>query len=103
MRTLTEDERWLLLTIKNLEDKKSETPGNWPIHKNIWRGCYDVWFSEQDTIDAVEIPAARMKAAYESGLILSEEKTYKSQYNHKSYDFTVWHLTELGLKLLEKS
>lgn len=69
-------------------------PSRWPTHRNIWQGSYDVWFCEQDRIDAVEIPKAKMKAAEESGLIESELRTYNK------YEYTVWKLTERGKSLL---
>jgi hypothetical protein len=86
-----EDVQWLLLTIKNLW----ELPHRPPTHRNIWSGSYDVWSCEQDRIDAVEIPKARMKAAEDDGLIFSETRQ-KGKYKE-----IVWHLTDKGKQLLE--
>jgi len=91
-----DDVRWLLLTINNLNDSfaRHGTYSHLPIHKNIWRGSYDVWSCEQDKIGAVEIPKSRMKQAEEDGLIASEKKMFGK------YTVDVWHLTELGKKTL---
>ena len=79
---------WLLNRIKWLNDLNSYS--RLPTHRNIWSGSYDVWFCEQDRIDAVEIPKACMKKAVDDGLIESENKTLGK------YTFEVWKLTDKG-------
>jgi|SRR6516225_3359085 hypothetical protein len=88
----------LLNRIKCLEElwEQKQTYTHLPIHKNIWRGSYDVWSCEQDRIDATEIPKARMKEAAELGYI--ESRIIK----HGNYDYEVWALTESG-KVLNKT
>ena len=87
---------WMLLKIHHLEERAKTNPAWWPTHRNIWQGSYDVWYTEQDRIDSVEIPKARMQAALDDGLIKSEiKKIYK-------YDQVVYSLTELGKKTIEK-
>jgi len=85
-----EDTKWLLNRIQTLEEKNS--PGWWPTHRNIWMGCYDVWFCEQDRIDAINIPKARMEEAKAAGLIKTRGK----------FNIPVWALTDLGKKLLKE-
>lgn len=83
---------WLLERVKWLNNLDSDR--RLPTHRNIWQGSYDVWFCEQDRIDAVEIPKARMKKAIDEGLIESENKTLGK------YTFEIWKLTEKGKGLL---
>lgn len=89
---------WILNRIKTVEDrfKKSNNPGWWSTHRNIWQGCYDVWFDEQDKIDSIEIPNNRMKEAENLGLIVSQEKTYPNT----TYKTIIWEITESGEKML---
>ncbi len=96
--------RWILLRIQGLEKLNQERlahgindTARWATHRNIWQGCYDVWCGEQDRIDAVEIPKARMKAAEEAGLIKSEKKTWRK------WEFEVWSITDAGKAILEKT
>lgn len=92
-----DDIKWLLERIQSLSNKSNpDTPSHWPIHKNIWRGSYDVWSCDQDRIDAVEIPNARMREAEETGLIESKLVQWKK------WDFTVWSLTEKGEQVLSE-
>lgn len=84
---------WLLLQIHHLNEQFASHNNytNLPIHRNIWRGSYDVWETEQDRIDAVEIPKRRMQEAKDAGFIVSEKIMFGK------YEQEVWHLTELGL------
>jgi hypothetical protein len=92
MATSGDPEIWLLQRIDELQDKP-----NWPAtHKNIWQGSYDVWFSEQDRIDAYEIPKRRMASAVKQDLIQSSIKEVGK------YKFEVWSLTEKGKQLIGK-
>lgn len=85
--------KFILNRIKMLKERG---PNWFPTHRNIWQGSYDVWFNEQDQIDAVEIPKARMKEAEEGGYI-------KSEIVRGKYDMIVYSVTELGEKLLEEN
>lgn len=91
-----DDVRWLLLKINELNENFSKRKVYWnlPTHRNIWRGSYDVWLCEQDKIDAVEIPKARMRQAEKDCLIASEQMTFGK------YVYDVWRLTEHGKKTL---
>ena len=112
MKPLTEEEKWLIGKIKIMEEstKNLNSQGiiahaDWPIHKHIWRGNYDVWSCDQDRINAIEIPRARMKAAEEDGLITTKgplteaQKTFVAKYPHT----TIWSLTELGEQRLHNT
>lgn len=86
-----EDIKWLLERVRAYQndDRRPST------HRNIWAGSYDVWSCEQDRIDAVEIPKARMKEAQDRGLIESHIQT------KGKYQFEVWKLTPQGEVFLE--
>lgn len=86
-----EDTEWLLLKIEALN-----SPHRPATYQNIWGGSYDVWSCEQDRIDAIEIPRARMKAAQDEGLIES------SFVDRGRYKFTVWGLTPKGEERLKE-
>lgn len=95
---------WILYRIVDLEKRQQarlergkDDASLWATHRNIWQGSYDVWFSEQDKIDAVEIPKARMKACEDAGLIKSEVKHWKK------WDYVVWSLTDKGHAMLEEN
>jgi len=92
-----EGQKWLVYRIRWL-DEHSKKHNNWrrPTHKNIWQGSYDVWSCDQDRLDAVSIPKARMEEALENGLIREEEELISNKYKE-----IVYHLTETGIKLLE--
>lgn len=87
---MTENLEWLLDRIDTLEELHAKNPHRLPTHKAIWSGSYDVWMCEQDKIDSVEIPKARMKEAEDAGLIKSEEKQVGS------FSVILWSLTEDG-------
>jgi len=89
------DIRWILWRIQNLKEMNS--PNRLPTYRNIWQGCYDVWHCEQDRIDSVEIPKAKMKAAEEGGFIKSEI------VKMGKFDQVVYSLTELGEKTLREN
>ena len=73
---------------------------NFILYTNIWRGCYDVWETEQDKLDAVSIPLARLKECEELGLI-SKTNTKKTHCS-KEFNFEFYALTETGkIKLIE--
>lgn len=94
-----EDVKELLLNIKYLNERYNNGEKRKPTHHSIWAGSYDVWSCEQDRIDAIEIPKARMKEAEEAGFIKNEiiNTTYK---NGKTFAETLWSLTELGEQYL---
>lgn len=94
-------ERIKTLEVRNPNNPLDSTPSWWATHKNIWQGSYDVWFCEQDRIDAVDIPKAQMKIAEEEGLIESEMKTWQGY--SKEYKTEVWSVTERGEEFLNKS
>jgi hypothetical protein len=91
-----------LLRIKCLGDNFAKrTPqrpcwGSMPDRKNIWRGCYDVWFTEQDRIDAQTIPPRIMQELLDTNLI------YKTELKYGKYTHVLYYLTELGLDLLKQ-
>ncbi len=85
------DINWLLNRINNLQN----IPNRLPDHRTIWQGSYDVWHCEQDKIDAVEIPKARMKEAEDLGLI----KSYKHEWKLGKFE-VVWSLTESAKRFL---
>jgi hypothetical protein len=91
-----DDVKWLLNKILYLEEQKNAHPSNWPTHRRIWLGCYDVWMCEQDRIDAVEIPKMRMKEAEEAGFIKNEIRKIGK------FDSVVWTVTELGHDFLKE-
>ena len=68
-----------------------------PTHKNIWQGCYDVWETEQDRIDSVNIPKWRMEEAEKNGYIFSKTIPLGK------YEQVVWGLTEKGKRLYEEN
>jgi len=84
-----DDFKWLLHRIQSLESM----PNRPPTHSNIWQGSYDVWFCEQDRLDAVNIPRQRMKDAEDRGLIQS------SKMQKGKFEYSVWSLTDLGRSL----
>lgn len=86
MQLTSEDVYWMLKNISVLGDKADR--------KTIFRGCYDVWFCEQDRIDSVEIPKQRLAAARDQGLIEEVD-------TGKKYPAKIWRLTENGKKMLE--
>lgn len=92
MATSSDPEIWLLQRIDELQDNQKMPP----THKNIWQGSYDVWYSEQDRIDANVIPHARMLGAQKADLIQSGIKEVGK------YKFEVWSLTEKGKQLIGK-
>jgi hypothetical protein len=42
-----------------------------PTYKNIWRGCYDIWFCQQDRIDGQEMMKFQTEKAEKAGFIKS--------------------------------
>jgi len=76
---------WLLMCIKVLTNDGKRTT-----RKDIFRGCYDVWSSEQDMKDAVEIPNLRLAEAKEQGFI----KDFPDPKNDKWLPH--WKLTQAG-------
>jgi hypothetical protein len=90
---------WLLSRIKDLEAREAQSNKNWWLatHRNIWQGSYDVWFTEKDQIDAVEIPKARMQAALDAGIIKKENRMIGK------YEQVVYSLTDLGEATLNES
>jgi hypothetical protein len=79
---------WLLSRIDSLHNPLR--PKMKATHRNIWAGSYDVWFCEQDRIDAVEIPKRRMQEALDAGFIVGAEELLGK------YKATVYHLTDMG-------
>jgi hypothetical protein len=80
-----EDISWLLANIKVLNND-----GKRPTRRDIFRGCYDVWYCEQDMIDATEIPNRRLAEAKEQGLI----EDFPNPRNENWLPH--WKLTEAG-------
>lgn len=89
-----------LLRIKCLGDKFAKrTPqlpclGDMPNHKNIWRGCYDVWYTEQDKIDAQTMPRKIMQELLDEHLIYEKDFLYNGKIQ------TLYYVGELGLEAL---
>lgn len=88
----------ILSTIQALNElfSKYKTYSLLPIHKNIWRGSYDVWSCEQDMIDSVEIPKSFMKRLKDEELITSRSMIFCNR------EIEVWSLTETGEKLIKE-
>jgi len=91
-----------LFKIKCLGDKfDKRTPqlpcwGDMPNRKNIWRGCYDVWYTEQDKIDAQTIPPRIMHELLVENLIYEKDFLYNGKIQ------TLYYVGELGLDLLKQ-
>ena len=84
---------WLLKGIDIRTNLETGVIRDVPTRRNIFRGCYDVWYCKQDEIDAVEIPKARLAEAMSLGLICGVGETYGE---------TIYGLTEKGKEILEK-
>lgn len=69
-----------------------------PTYRNIWAGCYDVWYDEKDRIAQREIPRYRTQQMIEKGLIYKENIT--RVYGDKSFDFEIYMLTEKGKEVI---
>jgi len=83
----TEHVKWLLERIKyTIEERK------WPASKkNIFQGCYDVWYDEEDRKTQTEHMSNRLEEAKNLGLIIDEPM--------KGWG-SVWKITPLGEEYL---
>jgi len=89
---MTPDQIWLLHRIV------WKTALGRPNQKNIFQGCYDVFYCEQDEIDAYEIPKRRLQEAEDLGLI----ERFSDKYTEKFND-SMWALTPKGVEELAKA
>jgi hypothetical protein len=80
---------WVLEKIESLEGKSSG-------RKDIYRGSYDVWFCEQDQIDAFAMQEHQLTEAEKHGFI----EQFPDPRNDKWACH--WKLTESGKQLLSE-